>query len=250
MTCAALVLFMTLPGLGSVLRRSGSAQKRSLRPRAMPRHRRAGHHSLVGCAATALSFMAEPARSSAIGLGHFCKGSIQPEHRLRRYWVSHNVFSMYQLMFAIITPALIIGAIAERMKFSAILLFVDALDVRRLFPARAHGLGHGRFDERRLESERENQSASTSPAARWFTCPPVGRALMLCMILGKRLGFGKEPMPPHSMVLCMVGTGMLWVGWYGFNAGQRLARTGSRPTPSRPRRSPLASRLSGRWLNG
>jgi len=51
-------------------------------------------------------------------------------------------------------------------------------------------------------------------------------ALILCMILGKRLGFPKEPMPPHSMVLCAVGTGMLWVGWYGFNAGSALAADG------------------------
>jgi len=51
-------------------------------------------------------------------------------------------------------------------------------------------------------------------------------ALILCLILGKRLGFPKEPMPPHSMVLCMVGTGMLWVGWYGFNAGSALAADG------------------------
>jgi Amt family ammonium transporter len=51
-------------------------------------------------------------------------------------------------------------------------------------------------------------------------------ALILCMILGKRLGFGKEPMPPHNMVLCMVGTGMLWVGWYGFNAGSAVAADG------------------------
>src|SRR5467141_399271 len=51
-------------------------------------------------------------------------------------------------------------------------------------------------------------------------------ALVLCLILGKRLGFGKEPMPPHSMVLCMVGTGMLWVGWYGFNAGSAVAADG------------------------
>jgi Amt family ammonium transporter len=51
-------------------------------------------------------------------------------------------------------------------------------------------------------------------------------ALVLCLILGKRLGFGKEAMPPHSMVLCMVGTGMLWVGWYGFNAGSALAADG------------------------
>jgi len=51
-------------------------------------------------------------------------------------------------------------------------------------------------------------------------------ALILCIILGKRLGFGKEPMPPHNMVLCMVGTGMLWVGWYGFNAGSAVAADG------------------------
>jgi len=51
-------------------------------------------------------------------------------------------------------------------------------------------------------------------------------ALILCIILGKRIGFGKEPMPPHSMVLCMVGTGMLWVGWYGFNAGSAVAADG------------------------
>src|SRR5258706_474996 len=51
-------------------------------------------------------------------------------------------------------------------------------------------------------------------------------ALILCLILGKRLGFGKEPMPPHSMVLCMIGTGMLWVGWYGFNAGSAVAADG------------------------
>ena len=51
-------------------------------------------------------------------------------------------------------------------------------------------------------------------------------ALVLCIILGKRLGFGKEKMAPHSMVLCMVGTGMLWVGWYGFNAGSAVAADG------------------------
>jgi Amt family ammonium transporter len=51
-------------------------------------------------------------------------------------------------------------------------------------------------------------------------------ALVLCLVLGPRLGFGKTPMPPHSMVLCMIGTGMLWMGWYGFNAGSAVAADG------------------------
>jgi Amt family ammonium transporter len=129
---------------------------------------------------------------------------------------------MYQLMFAIITPALIVGAIAERMKFSAILLFVTIWMFVVYFPL-AHmvwgidGLMNGVWN----------------PAAKIHAIDFAGgtvvhmssgwSALILCLILGKRLGFGKEPMPPHSMVLCMVGTGMLWVGWYGFNAGSAVA---------------------------
>src|SRR5690349_13892869 len=136
-------------------------------------------------------------------------------------WVSHNVFSMYQLMFAIITPALIIGAIAERMKFSAILAFVTLWMFVVYFPL-AHmiwgvdGLMNGVWN------------ASAKIAAIDFAGGTVVHmssgwsALVLCLILGKRLGFGKEPMAPHSMVLCMIGTGMLWVGWYGFNAGSAV----------------------------
>ena len=96
--------------------------------------------------------------SGAAWIGPFCTGVDSNPNTDYGAWVSHNVFSMYQLMFAIITPALIVGAIAERMKFSAILLFVTLVDVRRLFPARPHGLGRGRFDERRLERSRQDQS--------------------------------------------------------------------------------------------
>jgi len=137
------------------------------------------------------------------------------------YWISDSIWAMFQLTFAIITPALIIGAIAERMKFSAVLLFVAVWMFVVYFPF-AHMVW----------------------SATGFMCGPLNAAagikaidfaggtvvhmtsgwsaLVLCIILGKRMGFGKEPMPPHSMVLCMVGTGMLWVGWYGFNAGSAL----------------------------
>ena len=136
-------------------------------------------------------------------------------------WVSHNVYSMYQLMFAIITPALIVGAIAERMKFSAILAFVTLWMFVVYFPL-AHmvwgvdGYMNGVWNkDAGIHAIDFAGGTVVHMSSGWS-------ALILCLFLGKRLGFGKEPMPPHSMVLCMVGTGMLWVGWYGFNAGSAV----------------------------
>src|SRR6185436_9050359 len=141
------------------------------------------------------------------------------------YWVSHNVFSMYQLMFAIITPALILGAIAERMKFSAVLAFVTLWMLVVYFPL-AHmvwginGMMNGVWNAGATIKAIDFAGGTVVHMSSGWS------ALILCLILGKRLGFGKEPMPPHSMVLCMIGTGMLWVGWYGFNAGSALAADG------------------------
>jgi Amt family ammonium transporter len=132
---------------------------------------------------------------------------------------------MFQLTFAIITPALIVGAIAERMKFSAVLLFVGLWMLVVYFPL-AHmvwagnGLMCGPLNpDAPIKALDFAGGTVVHMSSGWS-------ALVLCIILGKRLGFGKEPMPPHSMVLCMVGTGMLWVGWYGFNAGSALAAGG------------------------
>ena len=140
-------------------------------------------------------------------------------------WPSQSTFAMYQLMFAIITPALIIGAIAERMKFAAIMIFCAFWMVLVYFPM-AHmvwgfdGIFNGVWN-----------GGATTPGIDFAGGTVVHMtsgwsALVLCLILGKRTGFGKQPMQPHSMVLCMVGTGMLWVGWYGFNAGSALAADG------------------------
>jgi Amt family ammonium transporter len=141
------------------------------------------------------------------------------------YWLSQNVFSMFQMTFAIITPALIVGAIAERMKFSAILLFVGAWMFVVYFPL-AHmvwgitGLMNGVWNaDAGIKAIDFAGGTVVHMSSGWS-------ALVLCMILGPRVGFGKEPMPPHSMVLCMIGTGILWVGWYGFNAGSALAADG------------------------
>jgi len=132
---------------------------------------------------------------------------------------------MFQGMFAIITPALILGAIAERMKFSAVLLFVTLWMFVVYFPL-AHmvwgidGAMNGVWNAAaKIKAIDFAGGTVVHMSSGWS-------ALILCLILGKRLGFGREAMPPHSMVLCMVGTGMLWVGWYGFNAGSALAADG------------------------
>jgi Amt family ammonium transporter len=141
------------------------------------------------------------------------------------YWVSENVFAIYQMMFAIITPALIIGAVAERMKFAAILLFIALWMLIVYFPL-AHmvwgidGLMNGIWNPNAAIKAIDFAGGTVVHMSSGWS------ALILCLILGKRLGFGREPMPPHSMVLCMVGTGILWVGWYGFNAGSAVAADG------------------------
>jgi Amt family ammonium transporter len=132
---------------------------------------------------------------------------------------------MYQLMFAIITPALIVGAIAERMKFTSVLLFVTAWMFFVYFPLAhmvwgADGLLNG------VGNPLAKVSAIDFAGGTVVHMSSGWSALILCMIVGPRIGFKKEMMPPHSTVLCMVGTGMLWVGWYGFNAGSALAADG------------------------
>ena len=141
------------------------------------------------------------------------------------YWVSQNVFSIYQLMFAIITPALILGAIAERLKFSAMLLFMALWMVVVYFPL-AHmvwginGMMNGVWNAKASIHAIDFAGGTVVHMSSGWS------ALILCLILGKRHGFGKENMAPHSMVLCAIGTGMLWVGWYGFNAGSAVAADG------------------------
>jgi Amt family ammonium transporter len=132
---------------------------------------------------------------------------------------------MYQMMFAIITPALIVGAIAERMKFMAVVAFVTLWMFLIYFPL-AHmvwgvdGLMNGVWNANaKIKAIDFAGGTVVHMSSGWS-------ALILCLIVGKRIGFGKEIMAPHNMVLCMVGTGMLWVGWYGFNAGSAVAADG------------------------
>lgn len=223
MVCTALVLFMTLPGLalfyGGLVRRKNvlSVLAQCL-----------GIAGLVTIlwwlAGYSIAFHGGKPFWGSLDWA-LLKGVDSAPNTDYGAWVSHNVFSMFQLMFAIITPALIVGAIAERMKYSAILLFVTIWMFVVYFP-----LAHMVWGVDGFMNGLWNKAASIKAidfAGGTVVHMSSGwSALVLCLILGKRLGFGREAMPPHNMVLCMVGTGMLWVGWYGFNAGSAVAADG------------------------
>ena len=219
MTSTALVLFMTLPGLalfyGGLVRRknvlSVMAQCLGIAGMVTILWWICGYSLSFGAGNAFIGDMAykffQGVKPGNVGAGY--------------HWISDSMWAMFQLTFAIITPALIVGAIAERMKFSAILLFVALWMFVVYFP-----LAHMVWSTTGFMCGPLNPNATIK--ALDFAGGTVVHmssgwsALVLCLILGKRLGFGKEPMPPHSMVLCMIGTGMLWVGWYGFNAGSAL----------------------------
>jgi Amt family ammonium transporter len=116
---------------------------------------------------------------------------------------------------------LIIGAIAERMKFIAVLVFVAIWMFLVYFPF-AHMVWSGTGLMSGILNPNAAIKAIDFAGGTVVHMTSGWSALVLCIILGPRIGFGKEKMAPHSMVLCMVGTGMLWVGWYGFNAGSAL----------------------------
>jgi Amt family ammonium transporter len=223
MTSAALVLFMTLPGLalfyGGLVRRKNVLSVLA---------------QCFGCAGVVTILWFTIGYSLAFSPGTpflgglkfaFLSGVTSAPNTDYAPWISQNVFAMFQLMFAIITPALIVGAIAERMKYSAILAFVVVWMLAVYFPLAHMVWGAGGFmngignAEAGIKSIDFAGGTVVHMSSGWS-------ALALCLILGKRAGFGKRAFLPHSMVLTMVGTGMLWVGWYGFNAGSALGSDG------------------------
>ncbi len=223
MTSSALVLFMTLPGLA--LFYGGLVRRKNVLSVLAQCFGAAGMVTILWwlCGYSIAFHAGKPFWGSLDWA--FLHGVDSKPNTDYGAWVSHNVFSMYQLMFAIITPALIIGAIAERMRYSALLVFIAGWMFVVYFP-----LAHMVWGVDGLMNGVWNKDASIKAidfAGGTVVHMSSGwSALILCLILGKRLGFGKEAMPPHSMTLCMVGTGMLWVGWYGFNAGSAVAADG------------------------
>jgi Amt family ammonium transporter len=223
MTATALVLFMTLPGLslfyGGLVRRKNVLSVMA---------------QCLGCAGlvTILWWLCGYSLAFAKGspfLGGlkfaFLHGVTSAPNPDYAPWVSQNVYAMYQLMFAIITPALIVGAIAERMKYAAVMTFIAIWMFVVYFP-----LAHMIWGADGMMNGVANPAAAIRAVD--FAGGTVVHmssgwsALVLCLILGRRTGFGRRAFLPHSVVLTMIGTGMLWVGWYGFNAGSAVAADG------------------------
>ncbi len=229
MICAALVLFMTLPGL--FLFYGGLVRSKNVLSVIAQCFGLAGLVTILWWA-VGYSFVFGKSFDGTL-LGHIFGGSeyffLNGVNSLPNtdyaYWTSQNVFAMYQLMFAIITPALIVGAIAERMKFSALMLFMAGWMFLVYFPM-AHAIWGITGDMNGVWNAKAAIKAIDFAGGTVVHMTSGWSALLLCIILGPRIGFGKKSMAPHSMVLCAIGTGMLWVGWYGFNAGSAVAADG------------------------
>ncbi len=139
--------------------------------------------------------------------------------------IPETVFMTFQMTFAIITPALIVGAFAERMKFSALLLFMGLWVTLVYFPIAHWVWGGGWLAD--LSSIGLAGTAVKDFAGGTVVHINAGVAgLVAALVLGKRKGYPKTAMPPHNLGLTLVGASMLWVGWFGFNAGSELAADG------------------------
>ena len=133
--------------------------------------------------------------------------------------IPHQTFMVYQLMFAIITPALITGAFAERMKFTGMLLFMTLWALIVYFPMAHMVWGKGGL----LNAALGGKIPCYDFAGGTVVHITSGVSALVCALyLGKRKGFGSEPMKPHNLVLSFIGACLLWVGWFGFNAGSAL----------------------------
>ena len=223
MTSSALVLFMTLPGLalfyGGLVRWKNVL---SILAQCL------GLAAVVTMLWWLCGYSLTYARCNAF-IGDlrfsFLQGVGAEPNRDYAQWIPHSLFAVYQLMFAIITPALTVGAIAERMKFRAVMLFSVLWMFLVYFPVAHMIWGVGGWMNG-LANPGAGIKAIDFAGGLVVHMTSGWSALALCLVVGKRQGHGREPMPPHSMVFCMTGTGMLWAGWYGFNAGSAVAADG------------------------
>jgi Amt family ammonium transporter len=212
LTSTALVLFMTLPGLA--LFYGGLVRTKNVLSVLM-------QCFAITCVVSVLwligvySMAFSEGNFLVGGLGNAFMANLQEDSMVGD--LPESVFAMFQLTFAIITPALIVGAFAERMRFASMLLF-SALWLVVVYGPVTHWVwGGGWLQEMGL----------LDFAGGTVVHVTAGVAALVCALyLGPRKGFPKTPMPPHNMTMVFTGAAMLWVGWFGFNGGSALAANG------------------------
>lgn len=212
LTSTALVLFMTLPGLA--LFYGGLVRTKNILSVLMQCFAIAGIVSILWLVAGYSIAFAEGnayfGDLSKFMLAGVTEGSLSGD-------IPESLFALFQMTFAIITPALIIGGFAERMKFSAVLLF-SAIWLIVVYAPITHWVwGGGWLGEMGLLDFAGGTVVHITAGV---------AALVAAIVIGPRNGFPSKPMPPHNMTMTITGAAMLWVGWFGFNGGSALAANG------------------------
>jgi len=215
---AALVLMMTGPGLA--LFYGGLVRKKNVLATMMQSFTMMATITVLW-AIVGYSFCFASGTSFVGGLEHaFLHGVGAAPDADYAATIPQQTFMVYQLMFAIITPALICGAFAERMKFSAMLLFMCLWSLVVYAPMAHMVWGKGGL----LNASLGGRFPTLDFAGGTVVHITSGVSALVCaLFLGRRVGFPREAMPPHSVVLSFIGACLLWVGWFGFNAGSALS---------------------------
>jgi Amt family ammonium transporter len=222
LTSTALVLMMTIPGLA--LFYGGMVRKKNILATLM-------QSFAITCVVTLLWWLAgyslafTPGSPWLGGTSRLLLNGMTFMKDANKLTVSHlaltipeTVYAMFQLTFAIITPALITGAFAERMKFSAMLLFVSIWSLVVYAP-----IAHWVWEPAGWLAVKGVLDYAGGTVVH-INAGIAG--LVSCLVLGKRVGYRREAMPPHNLVLTVIGASLLWVGWFGFNAGSAVAADG------------------------
>ena len=218
LTCAALVLLMTGPGLA--LFYGGLVRKKNVLATMMQSFAMMAIITVLW-ALVGYSLAFGPGNSFIGGLHNIFLRGVGPQPDADyAATIPQQTFMVYQLMFAIITPALITGAFAERMKFSAMALFMVLWSLLVYDPMAHMVWGKGGV----LNAALGGRFPTLDFAGGTVVHITSGVSALVCALyLGHRIGYPKTPMPPHSVVLSFIGACLLWVGWFGFNAGSALA---------------------------
>jgi Amt family ammonium transporter len=221
LACAALVLMMTGPGLA--LFYGGLVRKKNVLATMMQSFSMMALITVIW-AVIGFSLCFAPGTSFIGGLSHmFLRGVGSAPDPTYAGTIPFGTYMVFQLMFAIITPALICGAFAERMKFSAMVLFMILWSFIVYDPMAHMVWGKGGL----LNAALGGMFPTLDFAGGTVVHITSGVSALVCALyLGKRVGYPKEPMMPHSVVLSFIGACLLWVGWFGFNAGSALAANG------------------------